>query len=94
MAIPGGLAFAIAQTLGFASFQETSLAIAAVIGAVTPLVIVIVAVPLFGERLSGKQIVLMVAGVRGSRAPSCSVPTAAATRTSSATCSRSAASSR
>jgi drug/metabolite transporter (DMT)-like permease len=58
-AIPGGIAFAIAQTLGFASFQETSLAIAAVIGAVSPLVIVIVAVPLFGERLSGKQIALM-----------------------------------
>jgi drug/metabolite transporter (DMT)-like permease len=58
-AIPGGLAFAVAQTLGFASFQETSLAIAAVIGAITPLVIVIVAVPLFGERLSGKQIALM-----------------------------------
>ena len=58
-AIPGGVAFAIAQTLGFASFQETSLAIAAVIGAITPLVIVIVAVPLFGERLTGKQIALV-----------------------------------
>jgi drug/metabolite transporter (DMT)-like permease len=65
VAIPGGLAFAIAQTLGFASFQETSLAIAAVIGAVTPLVIVIVAVPLFGERLSGKQIVLMAVAFVG-----------------------------
>ena len=29
--IPGGVCFAIAQTLGFASFQETSLAIAAII---------------------------------------------------------------
>jgi drug/metabolite transporter (DMT)-like permease len=58
-AIPGGVCFAIAQTLGFASFQETSLAIAAIIGAISPLVIVIVAVPLFGERLTGKQIALM-----------------------------------
>lgn len=57
--IPGGVCFAIAQTLGFASFQETSLAIAAIIGAISPLVIVIVAVPLFGERLTGKQIALM-----------------------------------
>ena len=53
------MCFAIAQTLGFASFQETSLAIAAIIGAISPLVIVIVAVPLFGERLTGKQIALM-----------------------------------
>jgi len=48
-AIPGGALFAIAQTLGFASFHETSLANAAIIGAVSPLVIVIVAVPLFGD---------------------------------------------
>jgi drug/metabolite transporter (DMT)-like permease len=65
VAIPGGLAFAVAQTLGFASFQETSLAIAAVIGAVTPLVIVVVAVPLFGERLSGKQMSLMAVAFAG-----------------------------
>ena len=65
MAIPGGLAFAVAQTLGFASFQETSLAIAAVIGAITPLVIVVVAVPLFGERLSRKQIALMALAFAG-----------------------------
>jgi drug/metabolite transporter (DMT)-like permease len=59
VALVGGLAFAIAQTLGFASFHETSLANAVIIGAISPLFIVIVAVPLFGERLSGKQIALM-----------------------------------
>jgi drug/metabolite transporter (DMT)-like permease len=64
-AIPGGLLFAVAQTLGFASFQETSLAIAAIIGAICPLVIVIVAVPLFGERLTGQQILLMVVSFVG-----------------------------
>jgi drug/metabolite transporter (DMT)-like permease len=64
-AIPGGLLFAVAQTLGFASFQETSLAIAAIIGAICPLVIVIVAVPLFGERLTGRQIALMALSFAG-----------------------------
>ena len=64
-AIPGGLAFAVAQTLGFASFHETSLANAAIIGAISPLVIVIVAVPLFGERLTPKQIALMVVAFAG-----------------------------
>jgi drug/metabolite transporter (DMT)-like permease len=64
-AIPGGLLFAVAQTLGFASFQETSLAIAVIIGAICPLVIVIVAVPLFGERLTGQQIVLVVVSFAG-----------------------------
>jgi drug/metabolite transporter (DMT)-like permease len=58
-ALLGGLLFAVAQTLGFASFHETSLANAAIIGAMSPLLIVIVAVPLFGERLSARQIALM-----------------------------------
>lgn len=64
-AIPGGLTFAVAQTLGFASFHETSLANAAIIGAISPLVIVIVAVPLFGERLTSKQIALMAVAFAG-----------------------------
>lgn len=59
-AIPGGLFFAFAQTLGFASFQETSLANAVLIGALSPVIIVIAAVPMFGERLARAQIVLMV----------------------------------
>jgi drug/metabolite transporter (DMT)-like permease len=65
VAIPGGLLFALAQTLAFASFMETSLANAAIIGAMSPLLIVIVAVPLFGERLSGKQIALMALAFAG-----------------------------
>jgi drug/metabolite transporter (DMT)-like permease len=64
-AIPGGLLFATAQTLGFASFQETSLAIAAIISSISPLVIVIVAVPLFGERLSPRQVALMAVSFSG-----------------------------
>ncbi|HEY7104898.1 MAG TPA: DMT family transporter [Acidimicrobiia bacterium] len=64
-AVPGGLLFAVAQTLGFASFQETSLAIAAIISALSPLLIVIVAVPLFGERLTPRQILLMALSFSG-----------------------------
>jgi drug/metabolite transporter (DMT)-like permease len=64
-AIPGGLVFAVAQTLGFASFHETSLANAAIISAVSPLLIVIVAVPLFGERLTGRQVALMALAFAG-----------------------------
>ena len=58
-AIPGGLLFAAAQMLAFASFQKTSLANAALIGTISPVIIVIVAVPLFGERLTRGQIALM-----------------------------------
>ncbi|HXY95042.1 MAG TPA: DMT family transporter [Acidimicrobiia bacterium] len=65
VAIPGGLAFACAQTLGFASFHETSLANAAIISALSPLVIVIVAVPLFGERLTSRQVLLMACAFAG-----------------------------
>jgi drug/metabolite transporter (DMT)-like permease len=59
-AVPGGVCFALAQTLGFASFQETSLANAVLIGAVSPVIIVIAAVPMFGERLARSQVWLMV----------------------------------
>jgi drug/metabolite transporter (DMT)-like permease len=65
VALAGGLTFAVAQTLAFASFHETSLANAALISAMSPLVIVIVAVPLFGERLSTKQVVLMLIAFSG-----------------------------
>lgn len=59
-ALAGGVAFTLAQTLGFASFQETSLANAVLIGAISPVMIAVIAVPMFGERLSRAQIALMV----------------------------------
>jgi drug/metabolite transporter (DMT)-like permease len=65
-AIPGGILFALAQLLAFAAFQETSLAIASLITSMTPLVVVVAAVPLFGERLHAVQLVwaaLAIAGV-------------------------------
>ena len=55
-ALPGGLVFALTQLLAFASFQETSLANATLITTLTPIPIVIAAVPLFGERLTRAQI--------------------------------------
>ena len=64
--IPGGVAFALAQLLAFSAFQETSLAIASLITSMTPLLVVVAAVPLFGEKLRGVQILwaaLALAGV-------------------------------
>ena len=65
-AIPGGILFALAQLLAFAAFRETSLAIASLITSMTPLVVVVAAVPLFGERLRPVQLLwaaLAIAGV-------------------------------
>jgi len=65
-AIPGGILFALAQLLAFAAFRETSLAIASLITSMTPLVVVVAAVPLFGERLRAVQLLwaaLAIAGV-------------------------------
>jgi drug/metabolite transporter (DMT)-like permease len=58
-AVVGGVSFTLAQTLAFASFQKTSLANAVLIGAICPVMIAIIAVPMFGERLTRAQIALM-----------------------------------
>lgn len=58
--LAGGVACIVAQALGFVSFQETSLANAVLIGAVAPVLIAVLAVPLFGERLTRAQVVLMI----------------------------------
>ncbi|HEX5587284.1 MAG TPA: DMT family transporter [Acidimicrobiia bacterium] len=58
-ALAGGVAFTLAQTLGFASFQETSLANAVLIGAISPVMIAVIAVPMFGEHLTRAQVALM-----------------------------------
>jgi drug/metabolite transporter (DMT)-like permease len=58
--VAGGITCTLAQALGFASFQETSLANAVLIGAVAPVLIAVVAVPMFGERLTRAQVALMV----------------------------------
>ncbi|MFI5047783.1 MAG: DMT family transporter [Acidimicrobiia bacterium] len=58
-AVAGGVACTLAQTLAFASFQETSLANAVLIISIAPVLITVVAVPMFGERLTRAQVVLM-----------------------------------
>lgn len=55
----GGVACTVAQILAFASFQETSLANAVLIGAVAPVLIAAIAVPMFGERFTRAQVALM-----------------------------------
>jgi len=57
--LAGGVACTVAQMLAFVSFQKTSLANAVLIGAVAPVLIAAVAVPMFGERLTRAQVVLM-----------------------------------
>ena len=64
-AVPGGLAFALAQLLAFSAFQETSLAIASLITTMTPLLVVIAAVPLFGEKLRGVQVLWAALALTG-----------------------------
>jgi drug/metabolite transporter (DMT)-like permease len=55
-AIPGGIAFALTQLLAFMAFQRTSLAVATLITTMTPLVVVVAAVPLFGEKMRASQL--------------------------------------
>jgi drug/metabolite transporter (DMT)-like permease len=58
--LAGGIACTLAQGFAFASFQDTSLANAVLIGAIAPVLIAVLAVPMFGERLSPPQVALMV----------------------------------
>jgi drug/metabolite transporter (DMT)-like permease len=65
-AIPGGVAFALAQLFAFIAFRQTSLAIASLITSMTPILVVGAAVPLFGEKLRAVQLLwaaLALAGV-------------------------------
>ena len=62
---PGGILFALAQLLAFAAFRETSLAIASLITSMTPLVVVVAAVPLFGERLRPVQLLWAALAIVG-----------------------------
>jgi drug/metabolite transporter (DMT)-like permease len=64
-AVPGGVMFALTQFLAFSAFQETSLANATLITQMTPLIVVVVAVPLFGERMLGSQLAWAALAVVG-----------------------------
>lgn len=55
-AVPAGLLFAGDIVLGFSSFEHTSLAIATIIGALFPALVLVVSGPLFGERVRAADV--------------------------------------
>ncbi len=62
----GGICHAASQTMAFSAYHETSLAIASLVTTMTPLIVVVAAAPLFGERLRPVQVayaLLAIAGV-------------------------------
>jgi drug/metabolite transporter (DMT)-like permease len=63
--IPAGIAFTAAQVLGFASFKETSVANAALIGSLAPVVVVFAAAWLYGEQWRPIQAVYAVSALAG-----------------------------
>ncbi len=60
-----GIFFGTSMVFGFWSFQETSIANATIIGAMTPAIILVAAAKLYGERRSGAQLVGAAAGFAG-----------------------------
>jgi drug/metabolite transporter (DMT)-like permease len=63
-AAPGAL-FGISIITGFASFQETSIANATLIGALSPALVLVVAAKWFDERISRRQLVLSAGSFAG-----------------------------
>ena len=64
--VPGGIVFAASVLTGFASFQQTSVANATLITALTPVIVLPVAAAYFGERVTGRSLAfagISVAGV-------------------------------
>ncbi len=51
LAAPAGVLFAADIGLGFSSFQHTSIANATIIGALSPLLVLVVSGPMFGDRI-------------------------------------------
>lgn len=64
-ATPTGICFALSIIFGFASFQETSIVNATLIPALQPVLILLVAARLFGERRSRTEIVWSLVALGG-----------------------------
>jgi drug/metabolite transporter (DMT)-like permease len=64
-AAPAGVLFALDIGLGFSSFQHTSIANATLLGALSPLLVLVVAGPLFGDRLRRVDYLWFVAALVG-----------------------------
>ena len=56
IAFPAGVCFALSFIFGFASFQETSIVNATLIPALQPVLILLLATRMFGERRSGVEL--------------------------------------
>lgn len=64
-AAPAGLLFAGDIVLGFSSFEHTSLAIATIIGALFPALVLVVSGPMFGERVRSTDIAWFALALAG-----------------------------
>jgi drug/metabolite transporter (DMT)-like permease len=65
VAAPAGVLFAGDIVLGFSSFEHTSLAIATIIGALFPALVLVVSGPMFGERVRAIDVALFVVALGG-----------------------------
>jgi len=65
VAAPAGLLFAGDIVLGFSAFQHTSLAIATIIGALFPALVLVVSGPLFGEEVRTLDVVWFALALAG-----------------------------
>jgi drug/metabolite transporter (DMT)-like permease len=61
----GGALFGAGLAVGFASFKATSIANATLIGAMQPLLVLLVAAPLFGERITRRKVVTAAVSLFG-----------------------------
>jgi drug/metabolite transporter (DMT)-like permease len=65
VAFPAGLCFALSLIFGFASFRETSIVNATLIPALQPVLILLLATRLFGERRSGVELAFAAMALGG-----------------------------
>ena len=62
---PAGVLFSFSSLAGFTAFRTTSIATATLIQALTPLVVMVVAPRLLGERVSGRTVALGAVALTG-----------------------------
>jgi drug/metabolite transporter (DMT)-like permease len=62
---PGGLAFGAYMATLYTALRATSVADVTIIGALQPALVLLVAGPLFGERVTGRDVALVVAAMAG-----------------------------
>lgn len=65
LAVVPGVLFGVSMATSFASFQRTSIANATLITALTPVIVLAVAGPLFGEKVGGRRLLLSALSIVG-----------------------------